>query len=113
MRVIATNNGQNHCYLNFVNALKSPATRESYENSLHRYMNHLKITNIDNLLTNAAKPRLIEAQIIDYIMSLRNEGVAYSTIKAITNPIFTFYQLNDVTKSQKGVSILRRIQASS
>ena len=102
MRVIATN-GQNHSYLNFVNALKSPATRESYENSLHRYMNHLKITNTDDLLTNAATPRLIEAQIIDYIMSLRNEGVAYSTIKAITNPIFTFYQLNDVLLNRKRV----------
>ena len=54
MHLIATINGQNRSYLNFVNALKSPATRESYENSLHRYMNHLKITNIDDLLTNVA-----------------------------------------------------------
>jgi hypothetical protein len=101
MHVIATNNGQNYSYLNFVNAIKSPATRESYENSLYRYMNHLKITNIDDLLTNAATPRLIEAQIIDYIISLRHDGVVYSTIKAITNPIFTFYQLNDVLLKNK------------
>jgi hypothetical protein len=66
-------------------------------------MNHLKITNTDDLLTNAATPRLIEAKIIDYIMSLRNDEVAYSTIKAITNPILTFYQLNDVLLNRKKV----------
>jgi hypothetical protein len=90
-------------YLNFINAIRSPATRLSYGNSLKRYMNHLKLKQVDDLLSHADKPRLIESQIIDYIMSLRNTGVAYATIQVLTAPIFTFYQLNDVVLNRKKV----------
>ena len=44
-------------------------------------MNHLKIVNTDDLLKHQSNPRLIESQLTDYIMSLRNDGVSYSTIK--------------------------------
>jgi hypothetical protein len=37
-------------------------------------------------------------------MSLRNSGVSYATIKVLTIPIFTFYQLNDVVLNRKKVS---------
>lgn len=48
-------------------------------------------------------PKVIEAQLIDYIMSLRNDAISYSTIKFQLAPIFTFYQLNDVTLNKKKV----------
>jgi hypothetical protein len=70
-------------------------------------MNHLKITNneVDKLLVHATTPRLIESQIIDYIMTLRNNGVlSYSTIQFLIAPIFTFYQLNDVILNRKKIS---------
>lgn len=59
-------------------------------------MNHLKLINADDLLLHQTNPKLIESQLIDYIMSLRQDGVAYSTIKFLVAPIFTFYQLNDL-----------------
>jgi hypothetical protein len=75
-------NNTSPSYLNFVNAIRSPATKEGYLNSLKRYMNHIKITpQTDDLLTNQSNPKLIESQIIGYIMSLRNDGISYSTIK--------------------------------
>ena len=49
-------------------------------------------------------PRYIESQIIDYIMSLRNNQVSYATIQFLVAPIFTFYQLNDVILNRKKVS---------
>jgi hypothetical protein len=91
-------------YRNFINAIKSPATKEAYETSLRRYLNHIKQETTDDLLLHAASPRFIESQIIDYIMSLRNSGISYATIQFLVAPIFTFYQLNDVLLNRKKVS---------
>ncbi len=91
-------------YQNFINAIKSPATKEGYETSLIRYLNHIKQKTPDDLLVHAASPRYIESQIIDYIMSLRNNQVGYATIQHLIAPIFTFYQLNDVVLNRKKVS---------
>jgi integrase len=90
-------------YRNFINAIKSPATRAGYETSLKRYLNHIKKTGIDDLLVNT-EPRYVESQIIDYIMSLRDNGVSYATMIFLITPIFTFYQLNDVILNRKKVS---------
>jgi hypothetical protein len=90
-------------YRNFINAIKSPATKAGYETSLKRYLNHIKKTGIDDLLVNT-EPRYIESQIIDYIMSLRDNGVSYATMLFLITPIFTFYQLNDVMLNRKKVS---------
>jgi integrase len=87
-----------------MNAIKSPATKKGYENSIRRYLNHIKKSQLDDLLIDRDNPRHIESQLIDYIMSLRNQGVAYSTIKFLIAPIFTFYSLNDVYPNRKKVS---------
>jgi site-specific recombinase XerD len=90
--------------MNFINAIKSPATQKAYNISLRRYLNHLKLKEPDELLTYASNPRYIESQIIEYIMSLRDDGVSYNTIQFLVAPIFTFYQLNDITLNRKKVS---------
>lgn len=68
-------------------------------------MNFIKVTEVDSLLesTNNNNPKVIEAQLIDYVMSLRNDGIAYATIQYLIAPIFTFYQLNDVVLNRKKV----------
>ncbi|MGA9296962.1 MAG: hypothetical protein WBV72_06095, partial [Nitrososphaeraceae archaeon] len=45
------------CYRNFINAIKSPATKEAYETSLRRYLNHIKQKTPDDLLVHSAAPR--------------------------------------------------------
>jgi hypothetical protein len=72
--------------MNFINAIKSPNTKIAYETSLKRYLNHLKLNEVDDLILNIDKPRLIESQIIGYIMSLREEGVSYATIRFLVAP---------------------------
>jgi hypothetical protein len=91
-------------YLNFINAIKSPATKAVYENSLKRYLNHIKQKGTDDLLLNIGNPRYIESQIIDYIMVLMESRVSYATMQFLVAPIFTFYQLNDVILNRKKVS---------
>jgi site-specific recombinase XerD len=64
----------------------------------------LKLKEVDDLLPANPSPRYIESQIISYIMSLRESGIAYATIQFLIAPIFTFYQLNDVILNRKKVS---------
>ncbi len=91
-------------YHSFINAIHSPATRKGYENSIIRYCKHFKLKNIDDLLLHSSNPKIIESQIIDFIMSLRQDSVSYATIKFLIAPIFTFYQLNDILLNRKKVS---------
>jgi hypothetical protein len=92
-------------YRHFINGIKSPATRDGYIRSLRRYLTFLKLKEVDELLPNNPSPRYIESQIISYIMSLRESGIAYATIQFLVAPIFTFYQLNDVMLNRKKVSL--------
>ena len=66
-------------------------------------MKHLRIIEADQLLE-TANPKIIEAQLIDYIMSLRNDGLSYATMKHMLAPILTFYQINDVLLNRKKIS---------
>lgn len=98
-------------YKNFINAIRSPATRAGYKNSLKRYLVFQKLKEVDDLLPSMnlnpsrnSDPRYIESQIISYIMHLRERGLSYSTLQFLVAPIFTFYQLNDVTLNRKKVS---------
>jgi integrase len=91
-------------YQHFINGVKSPATRLGYKHSLKRYVIFLKLKEVDDLLPRNPSPRYIESQIISYIMSLRESGIAYATIQYLVAPIFTFYQLNDVVLNRKKVS---------
>jgi site-specific recombinase XerD len=90
-------------YDNFVNALRSPETKRVYVNSLKRYMRHVKLTSPDQLFHDRITPKVIEAHLIDYVMSLRQDGIAYATIQHLMAPVFTFYQLNDVIVNRKKV----------
>ena len=91
-------------YPGFIDAIKSPASKVVYHNALKRYLNFVKLTNVDDLLLHASTPKIIEAQIIDYIMTLRKDGVAFTTIKSFIAPILTFYTLNDVVLNKRKIT---------
>ena len=95
---------QGRSYGNFINAIKSPASRAVYNSSLKRYLNYLRATNPDDLLNHSTNPRFIESQLIDYIMTLRNDGLAYATIQHLVAPILTYYSLNDVVLNKRKIS---------
>ena len=40
-------------------------------------------------------PRFIEDQLVNYIMTLREDGISHATIKYLVIPIFTFYTRNN------------------
>ena len=67
-------------YRNFIETLHSPYTRISYRNSLQLYLRHRNINgSCEELLQ--GEPKLIESQIIDYVIHLREElNLSSSTI---------------------------------
>ena len=88
----------------FIDGIRSPATKRAYAISIKRYLNYLKVNLPDDLLLHVNDPKYIERQIIDYIRSLRNDTIGYATIQFLIAPIFTFYQLDDVVLNRKKVS---------
>jgi hypothetical protein len=108
--VVSTDNMTEQCilrgtsYTKFIDGIPADASKVGYSNSLKRYLNFLKLKEVDDLLIHEQSPRVIESQIIDYVRSLKNDNVAYNTIKFYIAPIFTYYQLNDIVLNRKKVS---------
>lgn len=80
----------------FRNSLGSQATRESYCYAIIGFMRYLGIENKNDysqLLVNEQQPKIIQSQIIDYIMYLRNSGkVSSSKISIVFHAIKHFYK---------------------
>jgi hypothetical protein len=58
-------------YRNFIEAIHSPATRIVYKDALKHYMSWRKVQGCDQLLEGDI--RLIQSQLIDYVIYLRQE----------------------------------------
>jgi integrase len=82
-------------YRNFIEAVHSPFTRHNYKNSLSLYMRHRKVESCDQLLQE--DPKVIEGQLIDYIIHMREElKIVSATINTRIAPIRKFYDTNDI-----------------
>lgn len=68
-------------------------------------MNRLNITNPDDLLINSEDPKIIQNQIIEYLIQLKNppHSLRYATRSQYLAAIMTFYELNDVPLSKKKI----------
>ena len=93
---------QGDVYDEFMGGIKSEASKTAYNVSLRRYMNHIRLTDIADLLKNT-NPRYIQSQITGYIESLKEDGISCNTIKFLVAPIFTFYDTFDITLNRKNV----------
>ena len=62
-------------------------------------MESLQITDVDDLVRK--DPKLIEQQIIDYIISLNVKGMTRATKSLRLAAIVAFYSINDVTLNRK------------
>ncbi len=64
-------------YRNFADSLKSSRTLKTYNFALRLFMSYRRLSDISDLLN--GDPKLIESQIIEYIVYLKNEKkVSYS-----------------------------------
>ena len=77
-------------YRNFIEAIHSPFTRSIYRNALFNYMKFKKVESCDLLLKE--DPRIVEEQLIDYVIYNREElKIASISINSKIAPIRKFY----------------------
>lgn len=55
-------------YRIFIEGLKSPVTKAAYSYALQKYLNYPKITNPDDLLNHQNNPKIIQDQIVEYVI---------------------------------------------
>jgi integrase len=92
-------------YRIFIEGLKSEVTKAAYSYALQKYMNHLKLKNPDDLLIRQGDPKIIQNQIIEYLIKLKNppHSLRYATRSQYLAAVMTFYELNDVPLSKKKI----------
>jgi integrase len=92
-------------YRVFIEGLKSAVTKAAYSYALQKYMIHLKISNPDELLIHQENPKIIQEQIIEYLIQLKNppHSLRYATRSQYLAAIMTFYDLNEVALNKKKI----------
>ncbi len=92
-------------YRIFIEGLKSPVTKAAYSYALQKYMSHLKISNPEDLLIHRENPKIVQNQIIEYLIQLKNPPhlLRYATRSQYLAAIMTFYDLNEVVLSKKKI----------
>jgi integrase len=92
-------------YRIFIEGLKSPVTKAAYSYALQKYMNYLNITNPDDLFIHQENPKIIQDQIVEYMIQLKNppHSLRYATRSQYLAAIITYYDLNDVALSKKKI----------
>ncbi len=92
-------------YRIFIEGLKSPVTKAAYSYALQKYMSYLNITNPDYLLIHQEYPKIIQNQIVEYLIHLKNppHSLRFATRSQYLAAIMTYYELNDVPLSKKKI----------
>lgn len=95
----------NRSYRIFIEGLKSPVTKAAYTFALEKYMKFLGIQNSDELLVHEDNPRIIQDQIIEFLIQLKNppHSLRYATRSQYVAAIIIFYDLNEVMLNRKKI----------
>lgn len=78
----------------FIESLASPVSRIVYRNSLNLCAQYRNVQTLEDLLKR--DPRLLQSQIIDYIIHLKEKGLSGYSISTHINSIKKFYESNDI-----------------
>ena len=92
---------QQESYRLFSSSIRSDETKKTYTLLFKKFIEYLG-EDEDILLGNDS--RRIELRIIDFIMSLREEGKHYSAIHNYTSAITAFYKINDIVLNVTKIS---------
>jgi integrase len=93
-------------YRNFVNSINSQATKRTYVFALQKFMQFLNLKDIEQLINNYKdQTKLIESQIIDFIVTLKNPpfNLSFATRSTYMAAICTFYVMNDIILNRKKI----------
>jgi integrase len=91
-------------YRYFLDSLGSEYTKKTYAHALRQFFDYLQIKNPDISTIIGREPKIIEAEIIDYVAQLKHKGLSYSRLNVVLAAIFHFYMINDVTLNKNKIS---------
>ena len=100
MALIEQQDKEQEIFFNFINSLKSPFTKESYDLNIKLYLKFCNLNKLSELLT-IVEP---QKQIIRYIMSLRERGLSTRSISIMLYAIYHFYDMNDIVLNKKKIN---------
>ena len=105
MSVINQTNSKNEeeIYFNFINSIKSDVTKKIYETHVKMYLKFCNLTRLSDLLS-IADP---QKKIIEYIMSLRERGLASNSISTWLLGIYHLYEMNDIALNKKKINMFK------
>jgi len=96
-------------YRNFLESLRSRQTKKLYDYELKKFIEYIK--GEDHLISDY--PKLIEAQIIDYICDLKNKGLSQSTLSLAFSAISHFYTMNDILLNKKKITKFMNVDTTA
>ena len=104
MSILKQNKNQDEdAYFNFINSLKSEVTKKEYEREIRLYMKFCNVSKLSDLLS------IVEPQkeVIKYLMSLKERGLAYNSVSLALYAIFHFYEMNDIALNKKKINMFK------
>jgi integrase len=81
---------------NFINSIRTEATKKSYQFYFEKYRKFA----LGHILDDRT---IIENQIIDFLLSLKNRGLSYHSVKCYFSAIAHFYIMNDIVLNRKKI----------
>ena len=91
---------QHDSYILFLSSIRSDETKKTYSLLLKKFIEYVDVTDI--LFGNDAKQ--IERRIIDFIITMKEQGKQYSAIHNYVSAITAFYKINDVVLNVTKIS---------
>ena len=94
----------NQAYQNFIESLKSKATRSVYKYCIEQYLKYKNYEDISQLFSKVDS-KWIESDIIAYILYLKKvKKVSYATLTLYSHVVIEFYLINDIQINKKKIS---------
>lgn len=81
---------------NFLNSIRSEATKTCYQYYFKKYREFVKGNVIDDRL-------IVENQIVDFLLSLKNRGLVSKSLKSYFVAIAHYYVMNDIVLNKKKI----------
>ena len=89
-------------YDSYINAIKSPVTQYNYGFAIKKYLQFLGKERLEDLLLiPPSQIKLVEAQIISYLVKLKKENTSFGTVNGYLAAIKLFYDINDYNLNKR------------
>ncbi|MFN2434509.1 MAG: hypothetical protein ABR515_03950 [Nitrososphaeraceae archaeon] len=90
-------------YFNFINSIRSEVTKKIYEDDIRLYLKFCNSSKLSDLLS-LSDP---QKKIIEYIMSLRQRGLASNSISTRLLGVYHLYEMNDMPLNKKKINMFK------